>query len=282
MKKTLLLNLMYVALFGLGYLGLFSLSSFFHRLLEYDINTLEEWLYHNRLVIIVLAKLFALFSILILPEMHSFTKAEFIRLKSVYSSVFRRQWIVGDKVWLLYLVFCLTLYGLFYNLKMGASSDVGDNFIYQVFMCTAFWFCDLIFLRNIYKNLLPLSSKYSRWILALLKSSLIFTCTAFVSYLPISDLVQFYLVFTCILYLLENEYTLFSGWVTFFVWATICSLIQPFNFIINVDNVKFIMTAESFSLPWCFIFLVVFSIYVLSPPYIERLYKFLFLPPKKS
>lgn len=261
MIKLLLKNFLYLLIFSLCNLTLFSFSSSFHKLLNYDLNTLEEWLYHNRLYIITVAKLFTLFFILVLPNVY-YVKLDIIKhhLKMWKIDLYRL-WKLDSKFWLVNLFNIFLLYSLFYNLEINQQSQIYGDWFFNLILSMIFWSCDLLFIKYAYKDNVFTNYPQHRIINAGLQALLMTLTTAIVSYFSWIDLLQFFLISYCVFYLIQFEITKFSGYVTFFIFFLIMSVMRPLNFISNIDESQFNLIADSFSLPWGFIFIVYFFLF---------------------
>jgi len=263
----------FVLFFALCNLALFSFSSTFHHVLGYDLNTLEEWLYHNRLFLITAAKVLTVIVFLVLPNSYNINASFFKKKIDLFASQVKKLWIIDSKVWILQFISCIILYALFYNIEINENSTIYENALQQIVLCVTFWFCDLIYVRKIYENNIFIKYDHHKIMNSCLQSSLLLFTTAVVTYLSWFDLLQLYLVLVCIFYLLQSETTLLSGHITLFTLFIFLSLFSPMNFIVNTDEIKFYLIAEGFSLPWSFIFLVYFLIFFHFSRYSNTLYK---------
>lgn len=267
----------YILIFALSNIGLFSISSIFHQQLGYDLNTLEEWLYHNRLFMITSAKILAFSLVVILPNIHYF-KVDKIKPNFLnWVSKIKRLWKFDSKLWPLHLISCGMLYSLFYDLQVIAEIDLYDQSIKQIFFCLIFWVTDVVFIGMIYKNNIFTNYKYDKIINALLQSLLLVITTSIVTYLTWYDLIQFYIILCCIFYLIQLDTEAFSGYTILIFTFITFSLVKPLNFIINIDETKFYLIADNFSLPWSFIFIVYFFLYRYLNPFFDKLYNYIFI-----
>lgn len=282
MTQLFVKNIIYVLVFTFCNIALFSFSSTFHKLLGYDLNTLEEWLYHNRLFLITLAKVMTLFSVLILPNIY------YLKLESVKTSFkhwqinLLRIWEIDSKKWLLHFFSVIVVYAFFYNIQINDHTEIYGQEMNQFLLCMIFWSCDLIFLRKIYLDNILIHFKHHRLIISALQALLISATTLIVTYQSWTDQFQFYLILCCIFYLIQEESTRFSGYIILLSVFIIMSFVSPFNFITNIDESKFNLIADNFSLPWSFIFVTYFLIYQYLIPHIDGIYKFLFFKASKT
>ena len=282
MKSIFLKQLLFVSVFALCNLILFSISSTFHNVLGYDINTLEEWLYHNRLFLITIAKLLTL-AMFMVPAGKEYSHLTVIKKKfQAAIQQFLKIWKLDSKIWILQIIGCLFLYALFFDIKINENADLYSNTLQQIVFCLIFWSCDVIFVRKLYADNIFIKYEHHRLINAGLQSASIVLSAAIVTYLSWFDLLQFYLVLTCMFYLLQSDTSIFSGYFTLMVFFVISSLFHPLNFIINSEEIKFYLIAEGFSLPWSFIFLSYYLLFLYLNPYCVDLYHSFISKTKKS
>lgn len=276
MTSLFLKNILYLLVFALFNLVLFSVSSTFHKLLGYDLNTLEEWLYHNRLSLITISKVATLLMFTVLPNIHYLRVDQFKKSYHGWIALFLKSWKIDNKMWIVQLLGCLILYSLFYDVQINDKAKIFDNGLEQVAMCLVFWGCDIIFVRKIYQNNIFINFEYNKLINASLQSVLILLTTSIVTYLSWFDLFQLYLVLVCVFYLLQSHTSVISGYSLMLSFFIIFSLFQPMNYLINSEEIKFYLIAEGFSLPWSFIFLVYFLIVLYINRHSDQIYKMIF------
>jgi hypothetical protein len=269
-------KLTYLVIFTFCNLALFSLSSTFHNLIGYDLNTLEEWLYHNRLFLISLSKLITLLLLLLLPNLY-FIKAEtFKNYLNLMKLNIKRTWKIDNKKWIFHFFSVVVLYSFFFNLQIVDQVEFNIKEFNNFILCLVFWMSDVVFVRSLYKNNIFINLKYHTLLNSSLQALLVASTTAIVTYLPWSDQLQFFLVLCCVFYLMQIESTKFSGYAIMISIFSIMALVRPFNFITNLDESKFYLIADNFSLPWSFIFVLYFLVYYRFSPFMDEIYKFLF------
>lgn len=278
MKKILLMSLCYIFVFWIAYVSFFSFSSFSHRLLGYDINTLEEWLYSNRLFIVFLSKIITLFLLLILPAW-SYSNAKEIFLQAVKKkSEIQKKWKINDKSFIAYIGLSFVLYALFYNFDYKESEDLIHHLFVHLTFNMGYYLCDVVFLISIIEKYTTSEVKHSSWKLSILMSTVVFCCSLLVSQKPIFEILQVTFVLFIIFQLITTSNTTYTGWLTLFIWTTASSLIDRINVLSSSKDSLYTMNSAGLSLPWSVILIMVYILYLKLPPYIERLYNTFFMP----
>ena len=275
MHKILII-ILYLTIFIFSYLGFFSFSSFFHTLLDHDINVLEEWLYHNRLFIITSAKLTSYLMVIVFPNLYAVgPRKMWLNFKLVTSELLK-QWKVESKDWIIHLIFCFILYAQFFQIEVSTISTTNLLEPVQVFYCLVFWACDFIFIsKHLNFELTKYSPQYPLIDCAIVCLLPLIT-TSIVSYTSTYNLLQFYAIFVSLVYLMKTEKLMITGSITLIIMSCFFAVTYPLNFLTNLDDTWWSLKADGFSMPWSLIFILYVLFYKVFKNYINNLYKTLF------
>lgn len=134
-KKILIYYFIYSFVFVLVHLGMISIFSFFHFLLDHDLNTIEGWLSLNAWEILVASKIISFSTIFYFLKMNNYKN---VGLKSLLKPME----IIPHKKILGVIVFLLISFH-FYMSQLGGAmtiNEVRSDYLYVSFFCSALLF----------------------------------------------------------------------------------------------------------------------------------------------
>lgn len=146
--KGVIYYLLFNVIFFLSHLALVSIFSFFHFLLDHDLNTIENWLIRNSWEVIILAKVTSFSFLAIFIDMQNY---DLNKISSYLKEVLRVPSRAG-------VVFTLFISVFFYILVSQFSGDiekdqVQKNLIFSSFFGSFFFFIiDFVFIDVLKKN----------------------------------------------------------------------------------------------------------------------------------
>jgi hypothetical protein len=156
-RKIILYYFIYCFVFVFAHLGLVSIFSFFHFLLDHDLNTVENWLSLNGWELLVTSKVIAFFTVLYLLKMNNYKEISF-------KTLFQRMELQPHKKIVGVILFILIIFHLYVR-ELGGSIEYGvirSEYLYISFLCSSlFYLIDfaIIYVLEYYYEPVPGSFK---------------------------------------------------------------------------------------------------------------------------